>query len=295
MHYARRLTRLTGLLIFLGSSQLLAQPPSLEHFGLERLPAVGPEPVADPEPVAEDIELDATVDSPEAGGLWMPAASWFRRKIWSGSVELGINGAAGNSESFSLTGGGDLVRKTERSKLEVELDYNKTHANSVETQHNALQMGRYEWLFADSPWTLFALERAVYDEFRAFDLRLILNAGVGYRLVDLEYTQLTGRFGSGVSREFGGLNDRWSPEASFGADFEHQITPLQKLTATLDYYPEWGDFRDYRLFSEMAWELVLHEASNLSLKLSVVDRYDSTPDGRKPNDINYAVLLLWKL
>ena len=34
---------------------------------------------------------------------------------------------------------------------------------------------------------------------------------------------------------------------------------------------------------------------NLSFKLSVIDRYDSTPDGRKPNDLDYALLLLWKL
>jgi hypothetical protein len=33
----------------------------------------------------------------------------------------------------------------------------------------------------------------------------------------------------------------------------------------------------------------------LSLKTGVVDRYDSTPNGRLPNDITYFVTLMWKL
>jgi len=32
---------------------------------------------------------------------------------------------------------------------------------------------------------------------------------------------------------------------------------------------------------------------NLSLKLSVLDRYDSTPHEAKPNDMDYAATLLW--
>ena len=35
--------------------------------------------------------------------------------------------------------------------------------------------------------------------------------------------------------------------------------------------------------------------TNLSLKVSAFDRYDSTPQGRRPNDLDYALLLLWKL
>ena len=39
---------------------------------------------------------------------------------------------------------------------------------------------------------------------------------------------------------------------------------------------------------------MLDEDSNLNLKIGVIDRYDSTPNGRKPNDFDYSVLLLWK-
>ena len=49
------------------------------------------------------------------------------------------------------------------------------------------------------------------------------------------------------------------------------------------------------MVSTLNWEVLLDEVANLSLKLSVSDRYDSTPFGRRPNDVDYGLLLLWKI
>ena len=46
---------------------------------------------------------------------------------------------------------------------------------------------------------------------------------------------------------------------------------------------------------DISWELVLDDVNNLSLKVGVIDRYDSTPNGAEPNDVDYSVLLLWSL
>jgi hypothetical protein len=62
----------------------------------------------------------------------------------------------------------------------------------------------------------------------------------------------------------------------------------------VDYFPDITDFNNYRVISDASWEYLLNSDGNLSLKLSAVDRYDSTPNGRKPNDVNYGVLLLYK-
>ena len=101
--------------------------------------------------------------------------------------------------------------------------------------------------------------------------------------------------GAGASREFGGPDDNWIPEANLAGDFEHKLTDRQKLKLTSDYYPAWEDFHDYRLVTNAYWEILLDEQTNLSLKLGAVDRYDSTPNGAQPNDIDYFVTLLWKL
>jgi len=213
---------------------------------------------------------------------------------WEGTLELGINASYGNAESLSIRAGGDLKRETDRSIWEIDLSYAKTTADSIETQHNALFNAKYEHLF-QTPWTLFMRFGSEYDEFKAFDIRLSLNTGIGYRFIDNESTKFTTRAGAGVSREYGGPTDDYVPEATFGLDFEQRITERQKFVTVVDYYPDWRDFTDYRLVTDVGWEVLLDEAAHLSLKLSLLDRYDSTPNGREPNDVDYAVLLLWKL
>jgi hypothetical protein len=84
-------------------------------------------------------------------------------------------------------------------------------------------------------------------------------------------------------------------EAVFGADLAHQLSDRQKMALTIDYFPEWEDFVNFRLVTDASWTVALDDASKLSLKLSANNRYDSTPNGRKPNDVIYALLLLWQL
>ena len=152
-----------------------------------------------------------------------------------------------------------------------------------------------DWKLGESPWALFQRLGLEYDEFRTFDIRVQLSGGLAYDILRTDATKLTWRSGAGTSSEIGGVDDSWQAEANFGVDLERQLTDRQKLTATVDYFPAWADFSDYRLVSNAGWEILLDEASNLNLKILVIDRYDSTPHGAKPNDIDYSLLLLWKL
>jgi putative salt-induced outer membrane protein YdiY len=214
-------------------------------------------------------------------------------KLWEGNFELGLNGSEGNSETFNFRFGAEGKRQTDDNVLTLDLDYHRDTSHSVETAHRLFFDWRYEWLFKESPWTWFAHGSAEYDEFKAFDLRVSLDTGLGYQFLKTERTSFLGRMGGGWSREFGGPDDRYVPEAVLGADFAHRFSPRQKFTASVDYTPDVTDFADWRLNTKAAWDVVLDEAMNLSLKVSVLDRYDSTPHGAKPNDVDYAVTLLW--
>jgi putative salt-induced outer membrane protein YdiY len=241
-------------------------------------------------------ELEPPVADPQARpGEWRELYNWGPPVECGGSVELGINGAEGNQESLSFRAGAELQRKSERRTITANLQYAKTSAHSMETQHYGQFTTKWERLFGESPWTCFVNSYFLYDEFRPFDIRLALHGGVGYRFFHTDRTTLTGRFGSGASREIGGLDDSYVPEAVFGADFEQQIGKKHKLKFQGDYFPAWEGFEDYRLVVDASWELLLDEEANLSLKFAANDRYDSTPDGLKPNDINYSLLLIWKL
>jgi hypothetical protein len=101
--------------------------------------------------------------------------------------------------------------------------------------------------------------------------------------------------GAGAVREFGGVVDEWQPQALLGVDYTHQLSKLQRVAAKIDYYPEWQDFRQYRVVTELGWQIALGKPKNVSLKLSLIDRYDSTPDGAQPNSFDYAVLFVWGL
>lgn len=214
-------------------------------------------------------------------------------KTWEGNFELGLDGSEGNSQRFNFRFGVEAKRKTEDDVLKLDLDYHKNTSHLEETAHRTFLDWRYEWLFEDSPWTWFAHGTVDYDEFKAFDVRVSIDTGLGYQFIDTDKTSLMGRCGGGWSREVGGPDDEYVPEATFGSEFEHQFSPRQKLTATVDYTPDVSDFRDFRLKTKAGWELLLDEKMNLSLKLSVLDRYDSTPHGAKPNDVDYSVTLLW--
>jgi putative salt-induced outer membrane protein YdiY len=228
--------------------------------------------------------------------------SWYRQYPWliipldgwSNSVEFGLNGSSGNSETTSVQLGADLQRITETYRFTVDIDYQKTQASGSETQNNGRMNVSFDRLIGNSNWTTFTKMGLEYDEFKSFDLRVNMNAGLGYYWIKNEATSVITRFGAGASREIGGVDDDWAPEAVFGYEIAHQLTARQKIKGQMEYFPQWDDFNSYRIVSDVSWEILLDGIDNLSLKLAATDRYDSTPHGLDPNDLFYSALLIWK-
>ena len=226
---------------------------------------------------------------------WYQTSYWFGPAPWDMGVNFGLNGSEGQNRSQSIASGAYAKRDSALWTLDSKINYNMTSANSIETQNNALLDVRVDRKIDKSAWSLFILNQTLYDEFQPFDLRVSLNSGLGYKWVESECFDLIGRFGAGASREFGGPDDRWAPEAQLGFDYEQMVFAAHKLTASMDYFPEFEHFGRYRILSEVGWEVALSQPQNLSLKLAATDRYDADPHGAKPHIMNYSVLLLWKL
>ncbi|TWT47230.1 DUF481 domain-containing protein [Botrimarina hoheduenensis] len=232
---------------------------------------------------------------PEVVLNWYQPSYWFGPTPWDSGFELGLNGASGTSESVSFRTGGFIKRAGDDYKFNSTLYYNKTNSEGIEIQSNALLDVRYDWLFGDSPWTIFLMSQTFYDEFQAFDINFNVNSGVGYRWLKTERNQLTTSLGTGASREFGGSRDEWVAEANFGINYELKLTEGKKFYAKMDYFPEWEDFNAYRVLSDVGLEIELNQPSNMSLKFSATDRYDSDPEGVSPHNLNYSALLILKL
>jgi len=240
---------------------------------------------------------DVNVPPPSTGLILPPVApapSAILSKNWCGEVELGINGADGNSENHKLRTGGKVKYATDRHVLTSDIIYTLAQANGTENENRGITNTRLECLLPNTPWSIFQTTFLEYDEFKNFDLRLALHTGMGYDWYVSEKFKLKTRTGAGGSWEFGGPDNRFKPEAVLGVDFEKQLSPRQKIIGTIDLFPDINQFGEYRAIAKISYELLIDPTWNLCLRLGALDRYDSTPEGRRDNDVDYYATLLWK-
>jgi len=280
-------------------------PPLVFPPPISRATVAAPEfiPISEPTevvptPSANPTEKSMLLKQPEehAPAWYSYPTRWIDTIPWDTGIELGVNGSTGNNEAVSVRTGGYIRRESEFARININTYYNKTSAGGVETQSNGQLNISNDWLFhMESPWTLFTTSTLFYDEFQAFDIQTNMDGGIGYRLINDEHLALTTRMGAGSSREFGGPNDEWVAEAIFSLVYEHQISTRQRIYTTLDYFPELERFDEFRLVTDLGWEIELEQPANLSLKISLTDRYDSTLVDTDPRLMNYSVLLLWKI
>jgi hypothetical protein len=209
---------------------------------------------------------------------------------------LGLNGTEGNSHTFNIQFGAKLKREADFSKSTFEVNYIDQSNDVANTAKNLIAEGRIEFPMGASAWSLYAHLFGEYDEFKAFDFRLAGDAGLGYAFVESESTTLKGRLGGGVSKQFGGITEDIDPEIVFGGEWDRKFSDRHKMSLNVDYYPNVEDLMDSRINTKASWEVVVAPDWGLSLKLSVIDRYDRTPGlGARHNDLNYAFLLMWSL
>jgi putative salt-induced outer membrane protein YdiY len=237
-----------------------------------------------PAPSPDSSVVPSIVDSSYWKALWDP---------WDGNVEFGMNGTGGNTETFNMRLGATAKHKTDSRNDSFQIVYIEKTANQIQTAHSALADGRIEWPWAGSPWNYFIHSLVEYDEFKAFHVRLSGDTGLGYEFIQTDQTTLIGRFGIAASREIGGPDNSIQPELLLGGEYKHKFSDKHSISFKADYYPAFDNFSDFRLNSQAAWEMAVAPEWGLSLKIAVIDRYDSTPHGAKPNDLDYSTLLIW--
>ena len=273
------------ILLSTGSLAFAQSPTTLAHALVERLPPTKTETPSTPEkeiisrlpekietpsgqtasssPPTEELAEENTDPLPHttAPAWYSPLTSWFfqpktsgGKKDWQRSVELGIDGSDGNSNTFNIRFGLDLKHQTKLHKFKLDLDYYKAESNEKETANQTFLDCRYERQLRQSRLNWFLNGNIEHDEFKVYDLRLTLNTGTGYRFIQTEKSTLTVRFGAGASHEIGGPEEVYVPELVYGVELDHQINDRQKISFSCDYFPDICDFRRYRLDSKASWE-----------------------------------------
>jgi putative salt-induced outer membrane protein YdiY len=213
---------------------------------------------------------------------------------WKGTLELGLNGASGNTNNSNLFIGWDGRRDYRDGDLSFDFDYFFQRADSVVTMERAVALGRYEREIGETSVNWYVQGFFEYDDLRAYPARLAVTAGLSKQLIDADRFKLTGRAGIGASKKIDAPDDRWRPELQFGVDYEYRLTERQKILGFVDYFPDVTDFSTYRLNAKLAWEALLEEEWGLAMRASLMNWYDTDPGpGTKANDLFYVLSLVW--
>ncbi len=271
-------------------AERLPLPPDLFPAEIPSLEAVPAPPGASAAALAPPAQAESFFFAPPDwdvlnGSYWDP---------WEGNVELGMSGTEGNAQTFNVRFGMKAKHKTPLLSQTLEITSIQKSVDGLTTANTALIDGRIEWPMPKSRWNYYLHGLTEYDEFRAFNYRFSADSGFGYELIQNSKTTLIGRSGLSVSKEVGGDEGEVKPELALGGEFKHKFNLHHSISAKIDFFPNVTDFRDFRLNSQASWEIALSHAWGLSLKFSIIDRYDATPQGAFPNDLDYSTLVLWK-
>ncbi len=107
-----------------------------------------------PEPLFVEAIADPDLPPPPIEFLEEVAAE-PPPKIWSGGLELGFNGADGNSNLFKIRFAGNVKRDTPENVFLMDFVYGYAKAMGEDTENRALLNARDEIPFPDSPWSVF--------------------------------------------------------------------------------------------------------------------------------------------
>jgi putative salt-induced outer membrane protein YdiY len=243
--------------------------------------AIAPIAAAPTGAVASPLDL---LTAPDEKSFWVG---------WTRSVDLGINGSSGNSDTFNGRIALNLARKTTRMETTAGALYLYQRDNEGVTKDRGEANFRNDWLLKDSRWRLWAQAKGEYDADADWTARVSSAAGVGYEFIQNDKTTLIGRVGLGASREFGGMSNDVVPEGVLGADFTHKINDRNSVFANVDYFPDLSEFGEFRTVSKAGWETIVDPDTKLNLKLGIEHRYDSDPGDAEASEIDYFVTMGW--
>lgn len=127
---------------------------------------------------------------------------------WEGGLDIGLNGAEGNTRDTNFTIGFDAKGEFGLNTLSASLDYFFQRESSAVTKNRVYALGRYERAIPDSAWSWFTDTWFEYDQFEDWRSRIGLHLGASVLLRDTDCCTLKGRLGLGTSRKAEGPRDQ---------------------------------------------------------------------------------------
>ncbi len=240
-------------------------------------------------------EAFTSLEDPAAPPMMEPAPPVEPTADWFGRVEMGLNGATGNSENFAFLGKSEATRKTESRLLYLYFRADYQEKNGDRSANECLGGTRYEWVLTDrlNAFAKMELER---DEFEDLNLRATLTGGLAYTVVDSDRQTLITRGGIGYQRE--DFNNGVSDDRAvldLGYDYRLDIWNQFRLIHKLHYLAAADDpLNDFRLIADTGGEIPLTKDEAWKLRLGMHNEYNNVPQpGVEHTDTKYYLNLVY--
>lgn len=272
--------------------------PSLGEMMIARdkIEAVYDDPDAMASAVAEKEAADkaAALEAERAadGGLFGTGAL----KGWNRQLELGLNGAEGNSQNLNFRAAFKTDYEDDEDRWLYSMLYRTATSNGATTEKRFNAELFKDWLIPGEDYFYFANGRFDWDDFEDWDTRWSGFGGLGYQFLDDETWNVRGRAGIGGNQELGGtMGDEFTTEALLGVEADYTISEDQSIAFTNYLYPSLEAAADFRNTTTLDYVIKIDRDKGLSLKLGLANEHDQgTPSTSKKNDFTYYASLVWQ-
>ena len=181
-------------------------------------------------------------------------------------------------------------------ELEIDMKYERRQDEQENVTNRVLLDGTHEWIFNSTRWSHYLGGKVEYDQTKEFDSRFETNTGFAFSVLKSRSSHVKLKAGTTVSREIGIDQDEvdLSPDSLYGVSINQQVTTAHKISTSVDYIPQWTDFRQYEVQAEANWQIVLDEDRDLRLKVGARNRYESSmPIESIEEGTDYTTSLMW--
>jgi len=240
-----------------------------------------------------EIPFDQVQAAPRDAG---EGAGWFARRPvespwWSGNADLSFSTVDATTHTTAVAAGlgARRTRGPDRTQIsaaylrgtrgedEDDPDTDRNESINDLTANELRGLLRHEHDFSTRLFGFGSLE-AEHDGLEALAIRLIPEAGAGYKIVNNETVLFSADAGVAyVYQKYFGADTESYPAIAFGAESDVKLPFLGAIWhSRADYLPSViSPGNDYRLRGETA--LLVPIVDHVALKASVVDDYNSQP------------------
>ncbi|HWB83317.1 MAG TPA: DUF481 domain-containing protein [Bryobacteraceae bacterium] len=212
-------------------------------------------------------------------GLW---------ELWTGTLDLSLAGARGNSRTSTVTTAIQASRTTQNDKFTLKVNQIYSAGTIHEQTASTAQSFHGGWTYDHHTSRRFfvsGFNDYEHDEFQDLDLRFTLGSSFGWNAAASERSKLEILGGADYSRtHFSTEDTRNEAEATFGDNWSYRVSGASEFTQSFRVFPNLTNPGEYRLNFDLGATNRLNKW--LAWQVAASDRFLSDPvAGRKRNDI----------